>query len=139
MSGQISCKKFIFIHKDVRYESPDSRYDGCVSADVKTSFMQGAKFINQSKQKKNERQRRKSEMGFVSTIRRKLSSDTVMMARPSLEVGKVITEMDVDLLNVDIQQSGEIVTVTIINDIDMYWFRKSVKLFFQLLQLLQMK
>ena len=80
--------------------------------------------------KKREKHRRRSEGGIVSSIRRKLSTDTVVTKHYS-DVVDVITEKDIELLNLNVEQDEERVTITVVNDIDPRWFRKSVKIFFQ--------
>ena len=128
------CTNFIFIYKEEKYESQQHfLYHGDVTFDVKRSFSQGVDITNQSKKRKNDRQRRKSEGGIVTTIRRKLS---VVETRPVVKLNfettnETITQVDVDRLNLDVKKNGDTVVVTIVNEIDPNWFRKSVKLFFQ--------
>ena len=69
----------------------------------------------------------------MTTIRRKLS---VVETRPVVKLNfettnETITQVDVDRLNLDVKKNGDTVVVTIVNEIDPNWFRKSVKLFFQ--------
>ena len=65
-----------------------------------------------------------------SSYGRKISSNSPM-AMQCLEVGDMITEKDVELLNLSVQQEGDEVTITILNDIDARWLRKSIKIFFR--------
>ena len=113
-------------------------------------FLKGAEIVNESKKRKVVKERRKSEGGsIVSTIRRKLSTvdNRTPTIEPTVVVGatkqcsevvgmNTISEIDVDVLDLNIEQSGDTVTVTVLNEIDRSWFRKSVKTFFQW-QLLQ--
>ena len=220
MTGRVyTCNKFVITYKNEKYESEDSYYHGDVWTDIKQSFSQGAHITNQSKKKKVEKQRRKSENGgivssirrkisttnmsenggIVSSIRRKISTtdkigtgggrkmstpdkidngghrksstadkidnggrrkisttdnmengeiatsirrkistnESVAVLTPCVEIGvNTITEGDIQQLDFDIQQNGDVVTVNVLGEIDTDWFRKSVKLFFQLLLLL---
>ena len=225
MTGRMyTCNKFVITYKDEKYESEETYYQGDLWTDIKQSFSQGAHITNQSKKKKVERQRRKSEnggivssirrkisttnmsenTGIVSSIRRKISTtgmsenggivssirrkisttdkigtgggrkmsttdqidnggrrkisttdnseegeivssirrkistnESVAVLTPCVEIGvNTITEGDIQLLDFDIEQNSDVVTVNVLGEIDTDWFRKSVKLFFQLLLLL---
>ena len=129
------CKKFVFLYKEERYESQNATYLSDVLLEIKDSFAQGAVVVNESRKKKIERIRKKSEGGVVSAIRRKLSTD-VITVKSYCDDADAITQNDVDLLDLDVQQNGGDILVTVLNDIDPIWFRKSVKIFFQW-QLLQ--
>ena len=123
-------KKFIFVYKEERYESQNSPYTGDLMLDIRRSFIQGADIVNESLKKKREKQRRRSEGGIVSSIRRKLSTDRVVTKDYS-DVVDIITEKDIELFNLNVEQNEERVTITVVNYIDPRWFRKSVKIFFQ--------
>ena len=109
---------------------------GDLLSEIKQCFSQGAMTVNESRKKRNNRERKKSEGGIVTAIRRKLSTESVTMKPPCFDDGDDITDKDVELLDLSVQQKGGEVTVTVLNDIDPRWFRKSAKIFFQW-QLLQ--
>ena len=180
ISNQIyTCRNFVFCYKDESYESQWAHYNGALLEEIKHCFSLGAKEVNESTKKKIARDRRKSEAGFVSSIRRRISTDPSMvdsgrgglissirrkistdpalskqhhpddnkraftpsssrkmstpfpLVKQNLDMSNMITEKDVELLSVSLKQKGDTVTVTILNEIDARWFRKSTKLFFQ--------
>ena len=131
-----SCSKFIFLFKDERYETQVWSYHGNLLREIKESFHKGADAVNKSRKKKNDRERRKSRGGIVSAIRRKLSTEATPLKSNGTEADIFITENDVELLKMNVEQNGTEITITVLNDIDPKWFRKSTKIFFQI-QLLQ--
>ena len=67
---------------------------------------------------------------FLTSTDQNISTDSALVI-PCDNIGDIITENDIELLNIDITQSGDEVTVTVLNEIDMKWFKKSTKVFFQ--------
>ena len=132
------CRRFVFVYKDETYESQEAPYYGDLIKDVKHSFSQGANILNEKVSKKRTR-RASDQRGFVSTIRRKLSTDVYLPKNQEQKQHQQqqqkeeedINPTAVEDLQLNIEQKGDEITITVLSVIDPRWFRKATKIFFQ--------